>query len=146
MDKQQNPSHVGEKSAEQFASLMVPTPENMARMVQPMLSASASLIEINAKMWYAAAEASREWFDFIGRRLEKDAKLVEDLQNAPDPQAVVENVTQFSQRMAQDYQQEFSELSRLSAKAAGGASEVVRDATRSMSKNISSLSGEGARV
>jgi len=127
---------------EQLSNLIQPSPDMFSGMMEPMLSASASLIEMNAKMWHAAADASREWCDFIGRRLEKDAKFLQDLRNAETPQSFMDNCTQFSRGMVKDYQEEFSELSRLSSKAAGGASEVVREATR----NVGSLSGEGARV
>lgn len=127
---------------DQFSSFMQPTPDTFTRMMQPMLAAGASMIEMNAKMWHAAADASREWCDFVGRRLEKDAKFLHDLRNAETPQSFMDNCAQFSRGMVKDYQEEFSELSRLSSKAAGGASEVVREATR----NVGSLSGEGARV
>ncbi len=126
---------------EQFSNLMQPTPDMWARMMQPMLSANASMIEMQSKMWHVAAEASREWFEFISKRLDKDAQLMEQLRTMESPQAFMDTCTQFSRRMAQDYQEEFGELSRLSSKAAGGTSDVMRRATESMT----SLSGEAAR-
>ncbi len=126
---------------EQFSNFMQPAPEMLTRMMQPMLSANASMIEMHAKLWHTAAEASREWCDFISKRLEQDARFVEQLQHSQSPQALMDTCTQFSRRMAQDYQEEFSELSRLSSKAAGGTSEVMRQATESMA----SLHGEAAR-
>jgi len=122
----------------QFSNLMQPSPEMFTRMMQPMLSANASMIEMQSKMWHTAAEASREWCEFVSKRLDKDAKFMEQLRNTQTPQAFIDTCTQFSRRMAQDYQEEFSELSRLSSKAAGGTSEVMRQAT----ENMSSLSGE----
>jgi len=127
---------------EQFSHIMQPAPEMFTRMMQPMLSVNASMIEMQSKMWHTAAEASQEWCEFISKRLEKDAKFMEQLQNSQTPQALMDTCTQFSRRMAQDYQQEFSELSRLSSKAAGGTSEVMRHATESMS----SSQGEAART
>jgi len=126
---------------EQFSNMMQPAPEMFTRMMQPMLSANASMIEMQSKMWHTAAEASREWCEFVSKRLDKDAKFMEQLRNTQTPQAFMDTCTQFSRRMAQDYQEEFSELSRLSSKAAGGTSEVMRQATESMA----SLQGEAAR-
>ncbi len=126
---------------EQFSNFMQPAPEVFTRMMQPMLSANASMIEMQSKMWHTAAEATHEWCEFISKRLEKDAQFMEQLRNTQTPQAFMDTCTQFSRRMAQDYQEEFSELSRLSSKAAGGTSEVMRQATESMT----ALSGEAAR-
>ena len=131
---------------DQFSSMMTPTPDMFIRMWQPMLSTSTSMIEMNAKMWHAAAEASREWCDFVGRRLEKDAKFVAEIRGAENPQSLMDNVTQFSRGMVKDYQEEFSELSRLSSKAAGGVTEVARDADADASSSVSTLSGTGARA
>jgi hypothetical protein len=127
---------------EQFSSLMQPAPEMVTRMMQPMLSANASMIEMQSKIWHTAAEASQEWCEFISKRLEKDAKFMEQLQSSQTPQSFMDTCSQFSRRMAQDYQQEFSELSRLSSKAAGGTSEVMRHATESMS----SMQGQPAQT
>jgi len=127
---------------DQFSNLMQPTPEMFTRVMQPMLSANASMIEMQSKLWHTAAEASREWCEFVSKRLEKDAQFMEQLRNSQTPQAFMDTCTQFSRRMAQDYQEEFSELSRLSSKAAGGTSEVVRQATESMT----ALSGDAART
>jgi len=146
MDSQFKSPFGDDKTFAQFTKLMTPAPDMLARMWQPMLSASASAIEMNAKWWHAAAEASREWCDFVGRRLEKDAKFMEEMRSAETPQSFMDNVTQFSQTMAKDYQEEFGELSRLSSKAAGGVSEVVREAADSASSSVSSLSGTGARA
>jgi len=65
---------------------------------------------------------------------------MEQLQHTQNPQAFMDTCTKFSRRMAQDYQEELSELSRLSSKAAGGTSEVMRQAT----ENISAMSREAA--
>jgi len=123
---------------DQFSNMMQPAPEMLTRMMQPMLSANASMVEMQSKMWHTAAEASREWFDFISKRLEQDSQFLERLGKTQNPQAFMDTCTQFSRRMAKDYQEEFSELSRLSSKAAGGTSEVMRQATESMS----SMAGE----
>ena len=125
---------------DQFSSMMQPAPEMFTRMMQPMMSANASIIEMQSKMWHTAAEASREWFEFVSKRLQQDAKFMEQLQQTQNPQAFMDTCTKFSQRMAQDYEEELSELSRLSSKAAGGTSEVVRQA----SENISAMSREAA--
>jgi len=119
---------------------MQPSPEMFTRMMQPMLSASASMIEMQSKMWHTAAEASREWCDFISKRLEKDAEFMEQLRTSQNPQAFMDSCTQFSRRMAKDYQDEFSEMSRLSSKAAEGTTDVMREAGETMS----SFSGEAA--
>ncbi len=123
----------------QFSNMMQPSPEVFTRMMQPMLSASASMMEMYSKLWHTAADASREYCDFVSKRLEKDAQFMEQLRTSQNPQAFMDTCTQFSRRMAQDYQEELSELSRMSSKAAGGTSEVMRQAT----ENMSSLSGEG---
>lgn len=146
MDSQFKSAQGVDKSFEQFVKLMTPAPDMFIRMWQPMLSTSTSMIEMNAKMWHAAAEASREWCDFVRRRLEKDAKFVAEIRGAENPQSLMDNVTQFSRGMVKDYQEEFSELSRLSSKAAGGVTEVARDADADASSSVSSLSGTGARA
>lgn len=146
MDSQFESSQRENRTFEQFANVMAPTPEMFVRMLQPALSVSASVIEMNARMWHAAAEASREWCDFIGRRLEKDAKFVEEMQSAQTPQSFMDNCTRFSRGMVKDYQEELSELSRLSSKAAGGVSEVVREAADSASSNVTALSEAGPRA
>jgi len=112
---------------EPFAHFMQPGPESFVRMVQPMMAATASMIEMQAKLCHAGAQASREWFDFVGRRLEMDAKLMKDMQGAWTPQAFMNTWMSFARRMATDYGEEFAELSRLSSKATGGTCEVMRD-------------------
>jgi len=126
---------------EQFSSFMQPSLEMFTRMIQPMLSASASMIEMQSKMWHTAAEASREWCDFVSKRLEKDAELMEQLCTSQNPQALMDNCTRFSRRMAKDYQEEFSELSRLSGKAADG----TRDAMRQAGETMTAFSGDPDR-
>lgn len=108
-----------------------PSPETVSNMMQPAISANASMLQMNARLFHVAAEASREWLDFIGRRLEKDAALAEELRGAKDPQAMMDAYGQFLQTAAQDYQQEFTELMRLSTKAANGASDAIKEASRS---------------
>lgn len=127
---------------EQFSQFMQPAPEMFTRMMQPMLSVNASLMEMQSKAWHTAAEASREWFEFISKRLEHDARFMEQLKESENPQSFMDTCTQFSRKMAQDYQEEFSELSKLSSKAAGGASEVMREAT----EQASSLSQEAVHT
>lgn len=146
MSSQFKSAYGDDKTFEQFTKLMTPAPDMFVRMWQPMFSATTSMIEMNARMWHAAAEASREWCDFVGRRLEKDAKFMAEMGGAENAQSFMDNVTQFSRGMVKDYQEEFSELSRLSSKAAGGVSEVVREAADTASSNVSSLSGTGARA
>ncbi|MEO1204702.1 MAG: phasin family protein [Pseudomonadota bacterium] len=108
-----------------------PSSNLLSHMMRPAMSANASVLELNARLFHMAAEASREWLDFIGRRLEKDAELTEELRHAKDPQAIMDAYTQFYQRAVQDYHQEFAELMRLSTKAANGAGEVIKEATSS---------------
>jgi CRISPR/Cas system-associated endonuclease/helicase Cas3 len=125
----------------QFSNMTQPTPEMFTQMMQPMLSANASMIEMQSKMWHTAAEASQQWCEFVSKRLEKDAKFMEQLQNSQTPQAFMDSFTKFSRTMAEDYQHEFSQLSQLSSTAAGGTSEVMRQASESMT----ALSGAAAR-
>lgn len=127
---------------EQFSQFMQPSPEMFTRMMQPILSVNASLMEMQSKAWHTAAEASREWFEFVSKRLEQDARFMEQLKDTENPQTFMDTCTQFSRRMAKDYQEEFSELSKLSGKVAGGTSEVMREA----SETTSSLSREAAHT
>jgi histone H3/H4 len=48
--------------------------------------------------------------------------------------------------MAQDYQEEFSELSRLSSKAAGTASEVMRETTEQVGSEARRAAEEAQRA
>ncbi len=146
MDSQIKNAYDGENTCEPFTKLMTPAPDIFLRMWQQMFTATACTIEMNARIWHAAADGSREWCDFVGRRLEEDAKFVAEMHGAESPQSLMDNVTQFSRGMVKDYQEEFSELARLSSKAAGGFSEVVRDAAADASSGVSSLSGMGARA
>jgi len=125
---------------EPFAHFMQPGPESFVRIIQPMMGATASMIEMQAKLWHAGAQASRDWFDFVGQRLEMDAKLMREMQSAWTPQAFMDAWMRFTRRMATDYGEEFAELSRLSSEASGGTCEVMRD----MPDNVMSR-GESAR-
>jgi histone H3/H4 len=131
---------------DQFAEVFQPGPQMFTRMMQPMLSANASMIGMQSKMWHTAAEASREWCDFVSKRLEKDAQFLHKLQDSQDPQDFMDTCAQFSRRMAQDYQEEFSELSRLSSKAAGTASEVMRETTEQVGSEARRAAEEAQRA
>ncbi len=121
-----------------------PSPEAMSRIMQPAMSANATVLEMNARLFHVAAEASRGWFDFMSRRLEKDAAFAEKLRGAKDPEGLMSAYSEFYQTAAQDYQQEFSELMSLHTKAANSAGEAVKDASQSMMPSGGPSRGDGS--
>jgi Phasin protein len=127
-------------SFDQLAGLMLPHPEMISRMMQPTLSVNAAWLDLNARLFHDAAETSKEWLDFIGRRLEQDAEFAASVRMARTPQQFFDAWSRFFQRAARDYRDELSEMGRLSTKAASDATRAVETVTESMTSVTNSRS------
>jgi hypothetical protein len=74
----------------------------------------------------AAAAMSREWLDFLNRRLREDAALPQRLASCRAPDEAWHICSEFWQRALQDYQEEFIEFARLNGEAVSEGFDVLQ--------------------
>lgn len=88
----------------------------------PMLSGMQAW---NGACGKAAAAVSREWADFLNRRMKEDIALPQRLASCGGLNEAWQMYAEFWQKAMQDYQQEFTELARING-------EVVREGMTSL--------------
>jgi len=116
----------------------------MFQMFYPTLSAQAAWIDYNARVLHMASEGTRQWFDFLARRLEKDAELINQLQSADNPSQFVKLCSEFASTTASDYQDEMRELSRIPQELAQTAANAAGQAnTRTTRDPYPGMTGGG---
>lgn len=71
----------------------------------------------NARMYDSFVEASDEWLAFVGRRVEADLHLWQDLARAKAPEALWSVYGKFWQKAFEDYCNEYLTLTQLYAEA-----------------------------
>jgi len=86
MQNQENSSQNGSIEPGAFPDMMQPNLEMATSMLTPLLSANIALLNWNAKNCERLAQGYKQWFDFVGHRLEEDASLASQVQSAKDPQ------------------------------------------------------------
>jgi hypothetical protein len=110
----------------------------------------------NAHVWtrqiaVLGASLQREWLSFIDKRLKEDAALGQSLVACKAPDDILRSYTSFYRTAFEDYHNEFSTLTRLSASITNGAIEdanasaSLRDAKMSASLGTPAASPASAR-
>jgi hypothetical protein len=125
---------------ESSTNLMQQNMEMTTNMFAPLLAANISLMNWNASNCRRMAQAYGQWFDFVGRRFEEDASFAEQLQVTKDPKKLSKVCSTFLETAAQEYQEEVSELTKLSKVMANDATDALQD--MSVNKENGAVLGE----
>ena len=123
-----------------FLEFMRPDLQFANSMLSPILSANIAMLNWNAKCCERLAQGYKQWFDFLGHRLEEDASLAEKMQSAQDPTEFAQACSSFVEKAAKDYRAEFSELTKLTDEMSNDASDALQDL--SISPEVGAVSGE----
>jgi uncharacterized phage infection (PIP) family protein YhgE len=110
-----------------FADIVAPNLKAATGMLAPILSANIALLNWNAKNCGRLAAGYKQWFEFVGHRLEEEASLAVRMQAAKDPQEVARAYSDFAEKAAKDYQAELSALTKLSSDLSNDATDALQD-------------------
>lgn len=127
MQKQDSARQNGSTDFGAFPDTIQPNMQMATSMLSPMLSVNIALLNWNAKYCERLAQGYKQWFDFVGHRLEEDASLAAQMQSAQDPKAIAQACSSFVERATKDYQTELSELTELTGKLSNDATDALKD-------------------
>ena len=127
MKKQDEASQTMPRGFDSSAGLMQHNLEMATDMFRPFLAANISLLNWNANNCKRMGQACSQWFDFVGHRLEEEASLAQQLQTTKDPERLSNACSKFLDTAAQDYQNEVSELTKLTSGLANDATDALQD-------------------
>jgi len=84
----------------------------------------------NAKLHETYLALSYEWQTFVGRRVAEDLRLLQQIGTARNPEQFWHVHTQFWQKAAQDYTQEYAVIAKLAATCVISGISVAEQAVR----------------
>ncbi|MFY0610389.1 MAG: phasin family protein [Hyphomicrobiaceae bacterium] len=140
MRKQDKMKRGRPSDSEAIPDMFQPNLVMATNLLSPMLSAHIAYLNWNAKYCERLAQAYKQWFDFVGHRLEEDASLAAQVQSAKDPKEVAQACSDFVATATKDYQAELSELTKLTDDLSNGAADALQD--MSISPNAGATMGE----
>ena len=140
MKKTEKLSANGSGDPHAFPDMMQPNLKMATEMLTPMLSANIAMLNWNAKCCEKLAHGYKQWFDFVGHRLEEEASLAAKMQSATDPKEVAQVYSSFVERAAKDYQTELSELTKLTGELSSDATDTLQE--MSISPDAGATMGE----
>jgi hypothetical protein len=129
MPKQRNINQNGYVDPAAFQKMMQPNLQMATSLLAPMLTANIAILNWNAKYCERLAEGYKQWFDFMGHRLEEDASLAAQVQSAKDPKDIAQACSRFVERATKDYQSELSEFTKLTSDLSNDAADALQDMT-----------------
>ena len=91
----------------------------------------ATMLAYCAKSCKHVADAYREWFTFLGHRLEEDAQFAEKLSQLKGPEELTTAYSAFLVKAAQDYQNEFTAMAKITGELSNEMTDAVQDLGKS---------------
>mgnify|MGYP001827522214 CR=1 FL=1 len=91
----------------------------------------ATMLAYSAKSCMHVADAYREWFTFLGRRLEEDAQLAQELSELKELRDITSAYSAFFAKAAQDYQNEFAAMAKITEELSNDMTDAVQDLGKS---------------
>ncbi len=91
----------------------------------------ATMLGYSAKTCRHVADAYQEWLNFIGRRLEEDAQFAEKLSQLKNPEELTSAYSAFLAKAAQDYQNEFAAIAKITGELSNEMTDAVQDLGKS---------------
>lgn len=112
---------------EAFSEMLRPGMGLMDNFISPMFSTQIAMLNWQARGFKMLAAASRDWLEFLGRRLDEDAAFAEKLRATKDPRALMTAYSDWVQKAARDYQREFMGMARFANGLSDAASDALQD-------------------
>ena len=116
-------------------AMFQPNPELAGAFLNQIASGNATMLDFSARGCRHMATAYQEWFNFMGRRLEQDAKFAAKISTLHEPHAFAGACSEFLAKATKDYQEEFARMAKLS----NGISNDMSDAMQDMSGSNSAV-------
>ncbi len=110
-----------------FGAMLTPNLGLMTTMLNPVLNANISMLRWHAAYCRQLADAYKEGLEFLGHRLEEDAKFAEKICVAKEPEALANACSSFLRTAATDYQEEISEMTKLQRTMSNMATDALQD-------------------
>lgn len=130
MQDSKQASHGSPTGPSGILDLMQPNMQLATSMMSPILLANIALLNWNARYCEKLAQGYKQWFDFVGHRLEEDASLAAQVHSAKDPKDVARACSMFVERATKDYQSEFTELTKLTKDLSNNATDALLSVNR----------------
>lgn len=127
MQDSKQASHGNFSGSGGMLDLIQPNMQMATSMMSPILLANIAMLNWNAKYCERLAQGYKQWFDFIGHRLEEDASLAAQMHSAKDPKDVARACSRFVERATKDYQSELTELTKLTKDLSNEATDALQD-------------------
>jgi hypothetical protein len=140
MKKTEKTNANGSGDPHAIPNMMQPNLKMATGMLTPMLSANIAMLNWNAKYCEKLAQGYKQWFDFVGHRIEEEATLAANMQSVKDPKEVAQVYSSFVERAAKDYQTELSELTKLTGELSSDATDALQN--MSSSPDVGASMGE----
>lgn len=105
--------------------------EMMIAMQRPALEAFAA---INTRFIEQFQEANVMWSEFLQNRIKEDIAIPQQLAGCHTMQDMVRVYSEFLQKAAQQYQQEFAEMARIGQTMTSQAAAIVREKVEEASR------------
>lgn len=107
--------------------------EMMMAMQRPAFEAFAA---INTRFIEQVQEANVMWSEFLQNRIKEDIAMPQQLANCQTMQDFVRVYSEFMQKAAQQYQQEFAELARIGQTLTSQTAAIVREKVEEASREL----------
>lgn len=107
--------------------LFQPNVQMATNIMSPILLANIAMLNWNARYCEKLAQGYKQWFDFVGHRLEEDASLPAQVHSAKDPKDLARACSRFVERATKDYQSELTELTKLTKDLSNDATDALHD-------------------
>ncbi len=102
-------------------------------MQRPALEA---LAEINTRFIERFQEANATWSEFLQSRFREDMAMPQQLAGCHSMQDMVRVYSEFVQKAAQQYQQEFAEIARIGQTITSQTAAIVREKVEEASRDL----------
>ena len=110
-----------------MGTMMQPNMSLVTSMFAPMLAANITMLNWNARNCEKLAQVYQQWFQFLGHRLDQDATFAEEMQKVKDPEEIAKVCSTFVEKAAKDYQDELSELTKISGEFSNQMTDAIQD-------------------